>query len=331
VRIPGYGDAEKREIARRYLVPRQIVEYGLTPAECRFDSAAVEMLIQSYTREAGVVNLERHVASLCRAAVAALATNKERARFVVSPAVVEDVLGPPRYLREPRLSVANVGVVTGLAWTSVGGEIMLIEALLYPGKGMIQLTGQIGGVMKESAHAALSLLKTRAVKLGIKESDILDNDLHVHVPAGAVPKDGPSAGVAIFTAIASLWTGRAVRADVAMTGEITLRGLVLPIGGLKEKILAAQRAGILTVVIPKLNEKDLADLPVSIRQEMNTVLVETVDEVLAASLMPQTAAAPKKGRRNARRKSTEIQTPAAEPMAAAVTPTAAPAPVQPST
>jgi ATP-dependent Lon protease len=204
----------------------------------------------------------------------------------VSPGFVEEIFGAPRFLREARLTTASTGVVTGLAWTSVGGEIMHIEALRFEGKGNIQLTGQIGSVMKESAQAALSLLKSRATGLGLNLDQLLDSDIHVHVPAGAVPKDGPSAGAAIFTAMVSLWTGRTVRADVAMTGELTLRGLILPIGGLKEKILAAQRAGIPTVILPRLNEKDLTEVPATVRDTMKFILVETADEVLAAALNP---------------------------------------------
>jgi ATP-dependent Lon protease len=195
-------------------------------------------------------------------------------------------------VREARLQTGNPGVVTGLAWTSVGGEILHIEALRYPGKGGILLTGQIGDVMKESAQAALSLVKSRAATIGIDPDAFRNSDLHVHVPAGAVPKDGPSAGVAMFTAIASLFSGRPVRADVAMTGEISLRGLVLPIGGLKEKSLAALRAGVSTVIVPKLNEKDLVDVPPEVKDKVGFVLAETVDDVLAAALeLPVSAAA----------------------------------------
>jgi ATP-dependent Lon protease len=286
VRLPGYSDIDKRIIARRFLVPRQRVEHGLTAEQCRFEDKALGQIVSDYTREAGVRVFDRRIGELCRAAVARLKPHGRRSGVVVTPAFVEEVLGPPRHLREARLVTANTGVVTGLAWTNVGGEIMHIEALRFPGKGHIMLTGQIGSVMKESAQAALSLLKSRAEGLSIPLADLLDSDIHVHVPAGAVPKDGPSAGAAIFTAIVSLWSGQTARADVAMTGEITLRGLILPIGGLKEKILAAQRAGIPTVILPKLNEKDLADVPASVRAAMKLVLVQTVDEVLAAALNP---------------------------------------------
>ena len=208
----------------------------------------------------------------------------ELTEFTVTPEEVERILGPAKYIRETRLVTGRPGVVTGLAWTPTGGDILHIEALRYPGKGSILLTGQIGDVMKESARAAVSLVKSRAAELGIPADAFKDTDIHVHVPAGAVPKDGPSAGVAMFTALASLFSGRAVRADVAMTGEITLRGLVLPIGGLKEKTLAALRAGVRTILIPKMNEKDLADVPEEAKEKLDIKTVETVDEVLALAL-----------------------------------------------
>ncbi len=289
VRVPGCSDADKLRIARRYLLPHQLAEHGLD-GSCRIGNDVVNLLVHEYTREAGVRALDRCLGVLCRNAVTKLKAHGPAAPVIVTPATVAEVLGPPRYLRETKLAAADLGVATGLAWTSVGGEIMHIEALRYPGNGQIQLTGQIGSVMKESAQAALSLLKSRASQLGIDGGTILNHDLHVHVPAGAVPKDGPSAGVAIFTAITSRWTGRAVRPDVAMTGEITLRGVVLPVGGLREKILAAQRAGIFTVIYPAQNEKDLVELPASVRKRMRFIPVTTVDEVLAAALRPARAA-----------------------------------------
>jgi ATP-dependent Lon protease len=202
----------------------------------------------------------------------------------VTRELVEEMLGPPRYVRETRLKTSKPGVATGLAYTPAGGEVLYIEATRYPGKGNVTLTGQIGNVMKESAQAALSLVRSRDGEIGAKPEDFRDTDIHVHVPAGAVPKDGPSAGVAMFTALASLFSNTPVRSDVAMTGEITLRGLVLPIGGLKEKSLAAMRAGISTVIIPKLNEKDLYDVPEEAKQKLKFVPVENVDEVLAVAL-----------------------------------------------
>jgi len=283
IELPGYTDREKLEIARRYLVKRQLKEHGLKNGQCKFETAALRRIIDDYTREAGVRELERQIAAVCRAVAARVARN-EITETTITPTEVEKILGPPKYIRETKLATSKPGVVTGLAWTPTGGDILHIEAIRYPGKGNILLTGQIGDVMKESAQAALSLVKTRAKELGIEPDAFKDTDLHIHVPAGAVPKDGPSAGVAMFTAIASLFSDRPVRADVAMTGEITLRGLVLPIGGLKEKSLAALRAGIKTVIIPKHNEKDLPDIPADARAKLKLIPVETVDEVLKLAL-----------------------------------------------
>jgi len=289
IEIPGYTDREKFEIATRYLVPRQLEENGLKPDQCQFESVALRKIISDYTHEAGVRELERQIGAVCRAAAALFARGQTR-ELKVTQEMVQGLLGPPKYIRETKLKTSKPGVVTGLAWTPTGGEILHIEALRYPGKGSILLTGQIGDVMKESAQAALSLVKSRVRELGIPPDAFKEADIHIHVPAGAVPKDGPSAGVAMFTALASLFSDRPVRSDVAMTGEITLRGLVLPIGGLKEKTLAAQRAGVGTVIIPKLNEKDLPDVPVEVKQELKFVLVETVDELLAAALETPAAA-----------------------------------------
>jgi len=294
IEIPGYTDGEKLEIARRYLVTRQLQEHGLKADQCRFEPAALRHIIDDYTREAGVRELERQIAAACRA-VAARVARGEITGAVITPAEVEKILGPAKYIRETRLSTGRPGVVTGLAWTPVGGDILHIEALRYPGKGNLLLTGHIGDVMKESAQAALSLVKSRAADLGIPAEAFKDTDIHIHVPAGAVPKDGPSAGVAMATAIASLFSGRPVRPEVAMTGEITLRGLVMPIGGLKEKSLAALRAGIRTVLIPKLNEKDLADLPAEVKNGIEFRSAGTVDEVLALALAPAGSAPPEGG------------------------------------
>ncbi|MCS7089963.1 MAG: endopeptidase La [Verrucomicrobiota bacterium] len=295
IELHGYTDREKLEIARRYLVKRQLHEHGLKHGQCRWTLPALRRIIRDYTREAGVRELERQIAAVCRH-VAAQVAERRIQRFMVTPSEVGAILGPPRYVHETRLARARPGVVTGLAWTPTGGEILHIEALAYPGKGNILLTGQIGDIMKESAQAALSLVKSRARDLGIPEDAFKDVDLHIHVPAGAVPKDGPSAGVAIFCALASLFTGRPVRPDLAMTGEITLRGVVLPIGGLKEKSLAALRAGIRTVLIPQLNEKDLAELPLEVKQQVRFERVKTVDEVLTLAL-----------RRPSRKKSPSVQ------------------------
>jgi ATP-dependent Lon protease len=286
ISLPGYTEREKLEIARRYIVRRQLEENGLTPEQCEWNEDALRLVINDYTREAGVRELERQVGAVCRG-VAAKVARGEVTHYIVTLDVVREMLGPERYVRETRLKASAPGVVTGLAYTPVGGEVLHIEAARYPGKGGITLTGQIGDVMKESVQAALSLVRSRDGAIGAKPEDFRDNDIHVHVPAGAVPKDGPSAGVAMFTALASLFSNRRVRADVAMTGEITLRGLVLPIGGLKEKSLAAMRAGITTVIIPKLNEKDLADVPAEAKEKLKFVPVETVDEVLANALEPE--------------------------------------------
>jgi ATP-dependent Lon protease len=283
IEIPGYTESEKLEIARRYLLPRQLAENGLKSDQCQWDDLSLKRVISDYTHEAGVRDLERQIGAVCRGVAAEIARG-ERESVVVTSDVVKVLLGPPRFVREERLKTDAPGVVTGLAYTPAGGEVLYIEAIKYPGKGGITLTGQIGNVMKESVHAALSLVRGRAGALGIDAAAFSDTDIHVHVPAGAIPKDGPSAGVAMYTALASLFTNRRARADVGMTGEITLRGLVLPIGGLKEKSLAAMRAGLSVVIIPKMNEKDLTDIPAEARQKLRFVPVETVDEVLANAL-----------------------------------------------
>jgi ATP-dependent Lon protease len=286
ISLPGYTAGEKLHIARNYLVARQLEENGLRPEQCRFEDAALETIIDEYTHEAGVRTLERRIGAVCRSVAAEFAGGVEAA-VTVTPDFARGVLGATeRSVREERLKTSAPGVVTGLAYTPGGGEILFIEATKYPGKGAITLTGQIGNVMKESMQAALSLVRTRAAALGIAPEAFNENDLHVHVPSGAIPKDGPSAGVSMFTALASLFANRRVRSDVAMTGEITLRGLVLPIGGLKEKSLAALRAGIPNVIVPKLNEKDLADVPAEAKEKIHFTLAETVDDVLAAALEP---------------------------------------------
>lgn len=283
IEIPGYTDHEKQEIARKYLIVRQLAENGLKAAQCVWEPQAISRVVEDYTREAGVRELERQVGAVCRAVAARVAQGEAKA-VTITPAYVQDVLGPARYVRETRLTTDRPGVVTGLAYTPAGGEVLHIEAAKYPGRGNVTLTGQLGDVMKESMRAALSLVRTRAGELGIKPSAFEKFDLHVHVPSGAVPKDGPSAGIAMFTALASLFTGTPVRATVAMTGEVTLRGLVLPIGGLKEKSLAAMRAGIRQVIIPKLNEKDLPDLPPEVASAIEFFPAQTVDDVLAVAL-----------------------------------------------
>jgi ATP-dependent Lon protease len=283
ISIPGYTEREKVEIAKRYLVRLQLEENGLKAEQCEWQEEALRRIINDYTHEAGVRELERQIAAVCRGIAAQVARGKIE-RATVTPELVAEMLGPPKYVRETKLKTSKPGVVTGLAYTPQGGEVLHIEATRYPGKGNITLTGHIGEVMKESVQAALSLLRSRDGQLGVNAEDFRKMDIHVHVPAGAVPKDGPSAGIAMFTALASLFSNRPVRPDVAMTGEITLRGLVLPIGGLKEKSLAAMRAGISTVIIPKLNEKDLVDVPEEAKEKLKFVPVENVDEVLDVAL-----------------------------------------------
>jgi ATP-dependent Lon protease len=291
IELPGYTEREKLEIAKRYLVRRQLEENGLKPEQCQWQDDALRRIIVDYTHEAGVRELERQIGAVIRS-VAAKCARGECDEFVVTPEFVETILGPARYVHEKKLAVSAPGIVTGLAYTPTGGEVLHIEATRYPGKGSITLTGQIGDVMKESVQAALSLVRSRDGQIGAKPDQFRDTDIHVHVPAGAVPKDGPSAGVAMFTALASLFSNTPVRSDVAMTGEITLRGLVLPIGGLKEKSLAAMRAGISTVIIPKLNEKDLADVPEEAKEKLKFVPVENVDQVLEVALERDGARSP---------------------------------------
>jgi ATP-dependent Lon protease len=283
ITLAGYTAREKLEIARRYLVRRQLEENGLKPEQCEWQEEALVRVIDQYTHEAGVRELERQIGAVIRGIAARVARGKSD-HVTVTPELVGEMLGPVRYIHDTKLTANKPGIVTGLAYTPAGGEVLYIEATRYPGKGNITLTGQIGNVMKESMQAALSLVRSRDGQIALKAEDFRDMDIHVHVPAGAVPKDGPSAGVAMFTALASLFTNTPVRSEVAMTGEITLRGLVLPIGGLKEKSLAAMRAGITTVIIPKGNEKDLVDIPEEAKEKIQFVPVETVDEVLKTAL-----------------------------------------------
>ena len=291
IELPGYTEREKIKIAGHYLVKRQLAEHGLSREQCAWSESAIESVIEHYTREAGVRNLERQIASVTRH-VAARIAKEEIIKAKVTPALVREALGPPTFVREDKLKTSTPGVVTGLAYTTSGGEVLHIEALRFPGKGGFTLTGQLGDVMKESVRAALSLVRSRARQLRIDPKLFEENEVHVHVPAGAIPKDGPSAGIAMFTALASLFTNRPVRSDVAMTGEVTLRGFVLPIGGLKEKSIAALRAGIQTMIIPKLNEKDIPDLPEEVRQRLKIVPVKTVDEVLNLALKAAPAMKP---------------------------------------
>src|SRR6266566_4178597 len=283
--LSGYTEEEKVQIAERFLVPKQLSAHGLRPGEVGMAEEAIRLIIRQYTREAGVRNLEREIASVMRRAVADIAVGK-RPRKAVDVQRVRAALGKRRFHDDVRERIDRPGVATGLVWTPVGGEIVFVEAALTPGKGELRLTGQLGDVMKESASAALSYLKDRALVLGIDPSLFEKNDIHVHVPAGAQPKEGPSAGVTVLTAMASILTGRLARDDVAMTGEITLRGKVLPIGGVKEKVLGAHRAGIRRVLLPAHNEADLDDIPADLRKEMQFVMLESIDQVLREALTP---------------------------------------------
>jgi ATP-dependent Lon protease len=283
IELPGYTQEEKLEIARRYLVQRQLKANGLQSGQATVTDDALQEIAAHYTREAGVRNLEREVGAVLRNA-AVRVSEGSTGQITIDAAAVREILGARKFESEVGARVSTAGVATGLAWTPVGGDILFIEATSMPGKGQLILTGQLGDVMKESAQAAVSLVKTRADSLGLQGFDFEKHDLHVHLPAGAIPKDGPSAGVALFLAVASLLTGRKVRSDVAMTGEISLRGLVLPVGGIKEKTLAALRAGIHTVLLPRRNEKDLEEIPENARQQLSITWLETVDDALAAAL-----------------------------------------------
>ncbi|MGZ5088861.1 MAG: S16 family serine protease, partial [Usitatibacter sp.] len=286
IQLPGYTAQEKLQIARRYLVARQLEAAGVKPEQVEIDDAALLAIIHDYTREAGVRNLEREIGNVIRNAAVRIAEGKEQSMKIGAPDLAA-ILGAGRFDAEVAMRTAIPGVATGLAWTPVGGDILFIEAARMPGSGKLILTGQLGDVMKESAQAALSLVKARSAQLGIPQELIDKSDIHVHVPAGATPKDGPSAGVAMFLAISSLLTGRAVRSDLAMTGEISLRGLVMPIGGVKEKVLAALRAGIKTVMLPERNRRDLEDIPADAREQLEFVWVDDVDKAMAAALAPE--------------------------------------------
>jgi ATP-dependent Lon protease len=283
IQLPGYTAQEKLQIARRYLVARQLEATGLKAGQCEISDDALAAIIDEYTREAGVRNLEREIGKVFRNVAVRIAEGSAQQVKIV-PDDLAAVLGPRKFESEVAMRTGVPGVATGLAWTPVGGDILFIEATRMPGAGKLILTGQLGDVMKESAQAALSLIKARAQQLGIQPEVLEKSDIHIHVPAGATPKDGPSAGVAMFTALASLLTNRPVRSDVAMTGEISLRGLVLPIGGVKEKVLAALRAGITTVMLPARNRRDLDEIPAEARDKLEFVWTEQVDDALATAL-----------------------------------------------
>jgi ATP-dependent Lon protease len=288
IRIPGYTEDEKVEIAKGHLISKEIEAHGLKAEEWSITDDGLRDLIRYYTREAGVRNLEREIASLTRKAVREIVSGKATS-VVVTPENLGTYAGVRKFRYGEMESEDQVGVVTGLAWTEVGGETLQIESVMLPGKGRMQTTGKLGDVMKESIDAARSFVRSKATSFGIKPPTFDNKDIHVHVPEGATPKDGPSAGVAMATSIISVITGIPVKRDVAMTGEVTLRGRVLPIGGLKEKLLAALRAGLKTVIIPAENEKDLAEIPDNVKNNLTIVPVSNVEEVLKVALtrMPE--------------------------------------------
>jgi ATP-dependent Lon protease len=281
--LPGYIEEEKLAIARGYLVPRQMSENGVKPEHIELTDDGIREIIRAYTREAGVRQLERQLGTVCRS-VATRVAEGQTERVIISPETLPTYLGPQKFFNDIALRTSLPGVATGLAWTPFGGDILFVEATKMPGDGRLILTGQLGDVMKESAQAALSLVKSRAEPLGIDPEIFKKNDIHIHIPAGAIPKDGPSAGVTLFVALVSLLTARQISKDVAMTGEISLRGLVLPVGGIKEKTLAAKRAGISCVLLPELNRKDLEEIPASARQDIRFEFLKTVDEALRLAL-----------------------------------------------
>jgi ATP-dependent Lon protease len=304
IQLAGYTEEEKLEIAKRYLVPRQIERAGLTKGKIAFSDPALRAIVREYTREAGVRQLEREIGSVCRKAALEYARGTRSRRLSVSEKRVHELLGRPRFHSEMRRRTAEPGVATGLAWTPVGGDVLFVEATAFPGKGRLTITGQLGDVMRESAEAALSYVRGHSPDL--PDGWFAEHDIHVHVPAGAIPKDGPSAGITITTALRSLVTGRPVRDDVAMTGEVTLTGQVLPIGGLKEKALAAQRSGVRLVIAPQLNERDCEDFPEHLREDVEFRFVEHVEDVFELALEPPAATS-----RGRRRRSAGMLTPAA--------------------
>jgi ATP-dependent Lon protease len=297
IQLSGYTEMEKLAIARQYLMPRQLRENGLKEGEVTILDEALHKIVRSYTREAGVRNLEREIGRLCRKAATRIAEGTQSS-VEVNADVAAEFLGKPRFLGAEEMAerTSLPGVAAGLAWTPTGGEVLFIEATAMPGGKQFMLTGSLGQVMQESARAGLSYVRSISGELGIPDKFWASHDIHVHIPSGAVPKDGPSAGVTMAVALASLATGRPVRHDVGMTGEITLRGKVLPIGGLKEKVLAAHRAGLGRVILPRRNEQDLEDVPAEVKEQMSFVLADTVADVLSASLEPRRRAAARRGR-----------------------------------
>jgi ATP-dependent Lon protease len=285
IRIAGYTIEEKVEIAWRYLLPKLLDEHGLSETDLQFTDDVLGFISSGYAREAGLRGFSRNIAAIMRKRARRKAEGEDGA-WIIDLAMVEEILGPPRYSSDQVEREPEIGAVTGLAWTSTGGDLMVIEALKMPGTGRLLVTGQLGDVMRESVDAAYSYVRSRAAQLGIDDQVFRDFDLHIHFPAGAIPKDGPSAGVAVVLAIASALSDRAVRRDIAMTGEVTLRGKVLEIGGVKEKVLAAYRGGLRHTIMPKSNEKDLRDIPDEVRQKMTFTFAQSMDEVLRLALLP---------------------------------------------
>jgi ATP-dependent Lon protease len=282
IQIPGYTESDKLLITKKHLISRQIETNGLKPNQINFTDDGIRYLISHYTREAGLRNLEREVGSICRK-VAKMVVTGEATHFEVNEHSVPELLGPPKFLRDEKLLENQIGVVTGLAWTQAGGEVLYVEALKYKGRGNLVLTGQLGDVMKESAQAAMTYARAHASELGIPQDFFENWDIHIHLPAGAIPKDGPSAGIALTTALVSIMTETPVRHDIAMTGEVTLQGRVLPVGGIREKCLAALNHGIKDVIIPFANQKDLSDIPAEFRMKINFIFAENLDEVFAVA------------------------------------------------
>jgi ATP-dependent Lon protease len=300
IQLSGYTEEEKLEIAKRHLIPKQIGEHGLKKSQIQFTDDGIRAMINQYTQEAGLRNLEREIAAVCRKVAKQVAIGEKKGRKIHTDNL-DQFLGRPKVFREELLKRDQIGVATGLAWTPVGGDVLFVEATAMKGRGALTLTGQLGDVMKESAHAALSYARSHAKEFGIREDFFAKHDIHVHVPEGAIPKDGPSAGVTMATAILSLLTGKAVHRKIAMTGEITLRGEVLPVGGIKEKVLAARRAKIDTVILPSLNKRDLEDVNETIRKEMKFLFVDDVKSVFKAALLEPKKSKIARGPRRLRR------------------------------
>ncbi len=289
--LPGYTESDKLQISKRYLIPKELEAHGLTGAHLSFTDEAIREIINSYTREAGLRNLEREIAAICRA----VAKKVSEGRTEPTSITAEDlhtILGPVKFFSEVAERTSQPGVAIGLAWTPTGGDIIFVEATKMPGKGKLILTGHLGEVMKESAEAALSAVRSRSRELGLPEDFFLKQDIHIHVPAGAIPKDGPSAGITIYTALLSLVTGRPVQSSVGMTGEITLRGQVLQVGGIKEKVLAAKRAGLKAILLPDRNAKDLEDVPEEVRKGHEFRFIRSVDDIPENALVPEAALLP---------------------------------------